>query len=276
MMEGYYSNPLNGVDFNVLRFDVAAPTVNPITTIPVSFAPKNPYLESNVDASRSIHFSPDTITSGEQGFVDGPFFMNETPFNMDSVNIITYLNNTEIWTLTNSTMVAHPFHIHDIEFFVLDINGNPPPPEYQGLKDVILVKPNDTLRFITKFITFSDPMVPYMFHCHLLHHEDEGMMGSFLVMDPNTIGINEVRLNNALVSIYPNPSNNIINIEFSGIENEEIIDISVFNMLGQTVHSESISNTNKLQISSYNWVKGLYNIRVNSKDKTTTNKLIIN
>lgn len=276
MMEGYYSNPLNGVDFNVLRFDIIPPTANAITTVPASFAPKNPYLESNANAFRTIHFSPDTITSGAQGFVDGPFLMNNTVFSMDSINIVSYLNNTEIWTLTNSTMVAHPFHIHDIEFFVLDINGNPPPPEYEGLKDVILVKPNDTVRFITKFITFSDPMVPYMFHCHLLHHEDEGMMGSFLVIDPNTIGINEVRLNNSLVSIYPNPSNNIINIEFSGIENEELIDISVFNMLGQTVHSESLSNTKKLQISSCNWAKGLYNIRVNSKNKMATNKILIN
>src|SRR5688572_26642383 len=97
---------------------------------------------NGVDAHRYLHFSPDTVLSGQQGYVDGPFFINNEMFDMDSINIITYLNNKEIWTLTNSTMVAHPFHIHDIEFFVLDINGSPPPPQYSGLKDVILVKPN--------------------------------------------------------------------------------------------------------------------------------------
>lgn len=274
MMEGYYSNPLNGVDFNVLRFDVAASTVNPITTIPTSFAPKNPYLESNVDASRSIHFSPDTITSGEQGFVDGPFFMNNTTFNMDSINIITYLNNTEIWTLTNSTMVAHPFHIHDIEFFVLDINGNPPPPEYGGLKDVILVKPNDTVRFITKFITFTDPMVPYMIHCHLLHHEDEGMMGSFLVLDPSTLGINETKLNNASVNIYPNPAKNSINISMESTDTFSPFDIKIYDLLGKVVYSET-SNKNNVIVNSSGWNSGLYIISIQQGKSNIHKKIII-
>lgn len=270
MMEGYYSNPLNGVDFNVLRFDVTVPTANPVTTISSSFAPKSPYLESNADVSRSIHFSADTTLSGMDAFANGPFLMNNTPFDMDSVNIVTYLNNTEIWTLTNSTMVAHPFHIHDIEFFVLDINGNPPPPEYQGLKDVILVKPNDTVRFITKFTTFADPMVPYMFHCHLLHHEDDGMMGAFLVVDTTASGINDFDYKGKDVFIYPNPTNSIINIE---LQDNDAFGLEIFDVTGRRVYSNIYKN-NKAQINLSDWQTGFYSIRIKQKDLILYKKII--
>ncbi len=269
--EGYYSNPLNGADFNVLRFDVIPQTVSPILTIPTTFAPKIPYLESSANAHRHLHFSPDTVLSGQQGKVDGPFFINNKLFHMDSVNIITYLNSTEVWKLSNSTMVAHPFHIHDIEFYVLDINGLPPPPQYQGLKDVILVQPKDTVRFITKFTTFTNPTIPYMYHCHLLHHEDEGMMGSFLVLDPATIGVNELDNNNNFVRIYPNPTNGIVNIT-----TENINELKIYNVLGELIYTENKISTNELQINTSLWSKGMYSIQLNNKNKLITKKLIIN
>lgn len=183
MGEGYYENLLNGADFSIVRFDVIAATSSPVTTIPASFAPLTPIPTSSATVTRQIHFSPDTVAWGLQSLVSGPFFINKKLFHMDSVNEVVHLNDIEIWTITNGTLVAHPFHIHDIQFFVVDINGEPPPPEYRGLKDVILVNPNDTVRFITKFTTFANGAVPYMYHCHLLMHEDDGMMGSFVVID---------------------------------------------------------------------------------------------
>ena len=271
MAEGYYANALNGANFNILRFDIVPQTINPILTIPTTFAPKIPYLESSANAHRHLHFSPDTVLSGQQGKVDGPFFINNKSFNMDSINIITYLNNTEVWKLSNGTMVAHPFHIHDIEFYVLDINGLPPPPQYQGLKDVILVQPKDTVRFITKFTTFTNPTVPYMYHCHLLHHEDEGMMGSFLVLDPATIGVNEIIVHESLVSIYPNPTNTIVNINAN-----EINSVIIYNTLGQVVFTENKFNANELQVNISQWSKGIYSIQVNTKGQLINKKLIVN
>ena len=134
---------------------------------------------------------------------------------MDSVNIITYLNNVEVWSLVNKTMVAHPFHIHDIQFLILDINGMPPPPELKGYKDVVLVRPNETVRFTTKFDHFASDSIPYMYHCHLLHHEDDGMMGSFLVLDttdtPNAISENATVDNN--LTVYQNFTENELTIK---------------------------------------------------------------
>ena len=273
IMEGYYSNTLNGSDFDVLRFDVAPPTASPVTTIPVAFAPKIPLAEASMDVARSIHFSADTVTSGIQGYVDGPFFMNNTPFDMDSINIVTYLNDVEIWTLTNSTMVAHPFHIHDIEFFVLDINGISPPLEYLGLKDVILVKPNDTVRFITQFTTFSDPAIPYMFHCHLLHHEDEGMMGAFLVIDPATIGIEEVS-NNVVVNVFPNPAKGSVTISLNGFDPNQPSAMKVTDAMGRIVLSDMF-NSNDHLINTSRWSAGVYIINLTQKNIRIHKKIII-
>ncbi len=271
--EGYYSNPLNGADFNVLRFDVIAQTVSPILTIPSTFAPKVPFLESSANAKRHLNFSPDTILSGQQGKVDGPFFINKKLFHMDTINIKTYLNNIEVWKLSNNTLVAHPFHIHDIEFFVLDINGLPPPPQYQGLKDVILVQPKDTVRFITKFTNFASPTVPYMYHCHLLHHEDEGMMGSFLVLDPNANGVTEIENENDYLTIYPNPSTTLVTIKVNGLEINSVL---IYNSLGELIYDENNLNSNSLQINTAKWSSGIYNVKVNTKNHLLNKKIIIN
>ncbi len=275
MAEGYYSNSLNGADFNVLRFDVVAQTANPVLTIPTTFAPKIPLLESSANVHRNFNFSPDTLFSGQQGKVDGPFFINNKSFNMDSISIKTYLNNTEVWKLSNNTMVAHPFHIHDIQFYVLDINGLPPPPQYQGLKDVILVQPKDTIRFITKFTNFADATVPYMYHCHLLHHEDEGMMGSFLVLDPNAIGIKELNNNQNDISIYPNPATDLVTINLKELKITQQLDMIVYDVFGKIIYSSKI-NSNFFNINTKNWQRGIYNISITQNNISTHKKLILN
>jgi len=272
MSEGYYENPLNGADFNILRFDVSPATVSPVTSVPVSFAPKIPIPETSAVRTRHIHFSADTAFSGPQGFVDGPFLMNNTPFHMDSINIVTELNDTEIWKLTNSTLVAHPFHIHDIEFYVLDINGNPPPPQYQGLKDVILVQPGDTVRFITQFTTFANWTVPYMFHCHLLHHEDDGMMGTFLVVDSSTIGIHETLNITGNVCVYPNPATGKLYVNIKNNTQDVLMQLN--NMMGEKVwHAQTREEHN--EIVTGNLVPGLYILQVKTGNEITNKKIII-
>ena len=269
MGEGYYSNPLNGVDFNVLRFDIISPTTSPVTTIPANFAPKIPLLEANADEFRTLIFEADTVMGmGQIAQVDGPFMINNEYFHMDSINITVNLNSTEVWSLINTTLVAHPFHIHDIQFFILDINGNPPPPQYEGLKDVILVEPGDTVRFITQFITFSDFFVPYMYHCHLLHHEDEGMMGSFLVIDTTQLEIDE-HTGEPQIFIYPNPASYFFTIETSSKSGQ----LKVYNLQGEIVHQqELIENSSSV---SADWAPGIYLIELTTKRSIIRRKIII-
>ena len=269
IMEGYYTNFLNGVDFNVLQFNVVTQTPNPITSIPANFASKTPISETTVDVYRDIRLVPDTQFSTTQSLVDGPFFINDVAFHMDSINIVVNLNDTEIWTLTNETMVAHPFHIHDIEFFVLDINGNPPPAEYQGLKDVILVMPDDTVRFITKFTTFADEMTPYMYHCHLLHHEDEGMMGTFLVVDP-AASISEKKQNSS-IKLFPNPFDSELKIE---VNKNVSYELKITDLLGNLILTREVIGNSKLDLEFLK--NGIYFLELKNGKEILVEKIIKN
>ena len=78
-------------------------------------------------------------------------------------------------------MMAHPFHVHDVQFRVIDRNGQPPPQHEMGLKDTVLLLPRERVRLLLSFKDFADPDTPYMYHCHILEHEDAGMMGQFVI-----------------------------------------------------------------------------------------------
>jgi FtsP/CotA-like multicopper oxidase with cupredoxin domain len=92
------------------------------------------------------------------------------------------LGSVDIWAIENPSPLAHPFHIHGVQFRVLDRDGEPPLPHERGLKDTVLVDPQSMVRVIAEFADFADPRRPYMYHCHNLEHEDAGMMGQFLVV----------------------------------------------------------------------------------------------
>jgi blue copper oxidase len=278
MQDGYYQNRLNGLDFNLIRFDVIAQTTNPVTTIPVSFAPIQKIPAALVNETRTITFYPDTITSGKQAYVDGPFLLNNKMFNMDSVNTISYLNNVEIWNLVNKTMVAHPFHIHDIQFFILDINGKLPPPPLSGYKDVVVVQPAETVRFITRFDDFADDSIPYMYHCHLLHHEDDGMMGAFLVLDTTgtPTAIDEIPIASNSMSVYQNFTENEITIKTHSQRNSasEIFIVDILGKRQKDVFRGSLSpGENAFKLNIGNFKKGTYFV-VWSGDKMQCKKII--
>ena len=104
---------------------------------------------------------------------------------MDAARVdeIVKVGDTEIWELTNNSPIYHPFHIHGVQFLVLDRDGREPPAYEQGWKDTVMVLPEETVRVIMQFKEYSDSTLPYMFHCHILEHEDMGMMGQFVVVE---------------------------------------------------------------------------------------------
>lgn len=123
------------------------------------------------------------------------FTIDSSTFDMMSINDTVCVNAKEIWTIRNESPVAHPFHIHKIQFRVLDIVdslGNEIDLVEHGLngpKDDVLVYPGWTLRFLGYFNDYPSPILPtngYMYHCHILTHEDSiggGMMQQFVVTD---------------------------------------------------------------------------------------------
>jgi bilirubin oxidase len=261
---GYSDNPLNGSDFTVLQINVVAPTSNPVAAIPTALITNSPYLESNANATRNLLFQPAQM--GPNGMLNGPFEINGQIFDMEIINFEIPLNNTEVWELTNQTAIAHPFHIHDVQFYILEINGNPPPANMQGRKDVVLVPPMfGTVRFITKFEDFADENTPYMYHCHMLSHEDDGMMGQFLVVD-NATSINE--LNENAIILYPNPVDHLVRLQ--GLPP---CVIQLFNASGQLImERKSISRVEQFNLTEL--AIGVYYFHIITPNENHTYKVI--
>ena len=110
--------------------------------------------------------------------------INGDEMDLDRVDEVVTVDTTEVWEVRNTDGNPHSFHPHLVHFAVLDIDGDPPPPELAGWKDTIYVPPNTTIRIVARFDDHADPTTPYMFHCHVLAHEDDGMMGQFVVVEP--------------------------------------------------------------------------------------------
>jgi blue copper oxidase len=102
--------------------------------------------------------------------------INGRPFDMTRIDERLRLGDTEIWEVS-AQMMAHPFHVHGVHFEVLSRGGRRPDILDQGLRDTVLVQEPVEL-----LVHFTQPavQVPFMYHCHILEHEDNGMMGQYL------------------------------------------------------------------------------------------------
>ena len=98
--------------------------------------------------------------------------INGRHMDMSRVDITSKLGATEIWKIENIVGMDHPFHLHGFQFQVIERNGKPEP--YRSWKDAVNVPKHETVRFIVRFDDFPGK---WMFHCHILNHEDMGMMG---------------------------------------------------------------------------------------------------
>lgn len=105
----------------------------------------------------------------------------------DRIDATVAAGSTEIWEIIGEAG-EHNFHIHGVQFQVLDIDGAPPPPHLRGWKDTVDIATGSTVRLIVPFGSDADPDVPYMYHCHKLRHEDLGMMGQFVVVADDDSG----------------------------------------------------------------------------------------
>ncbi len=107
--------------------------------------------------------------------------INTQPMNMGVINERIKKGDLELWTIT-AEMMPHPFHVHGVSFQILTHNGQLPAEEDRGWKDTVIVTAEPT-EIIMRFNHTATDEFPYMFHCHILEHEDAGMMGQLTVLD---------------------------------------------------------------------------------------------
>ncbi len=106
------------------------------------------------------------------------FFINDKVFDEHRTDVAVKLGDTEEWTILNRDSQYHDFHIHQTGFLVTEVNGVPA--HFDGLRDTFSVpsvrngKPGEA----KLIIPFTDPEIVgrFVFHCHVVKHEDKGMM----------------------------------------------------------------------------------------------------
>ncbi|HHJ35125.1 MAG TPA: hypothetical protein ENJ87_05110 [Gammaproteobacteria bacterium] len=176
----------NGMRMDIMRFDVTTQAVDDVTlyTALPAAADINTQRLTAADATRTRNFVMSMAMGGASSGMSGgmTFVINGKVFDIDRIDEIVSLaeGDTEIWRISNMSPMAHPFHAHAIQWQILSRNGIAATGVDLGWKDTVLVQPGETVNFIGRF----DPAVnigDYMYHCHILEHEDAGMMGYFRI-----------------------------------------------------------------------------------------------
>ncbi|MBV6478400.1 MAG: Cell division protein FtsP [Ignavibacteria bacterium] len=162
-----------GVEMNLMRIDITG-SVSSGGVIPAVMPPINYYNPSDVQTVREFVLS---MTSAGMNM----HRMNGLTFDINRIDWETPLNSLEEWKIINTTNNYHPMHSHSAMFQVYSRNGSTDlPPGDKGWKDTVLVNPFETVRTLIKF---SDYTGIYLYHCHTLEHEDDGMMLNFKIID---------------------------------------------------------------------------------------------
>jgi FtsP/CotA-like multicopper oxidase with cupredoxin domain len=163
--------------------------VSPVnTTLYNSLANLTPAAQRNLYFSEVLQNpadpnSPTTFYITEEGQTPAIFTMDQQP------NIVVHAGTVEDWTIENRAQEDHIFHIHQLHFQVLAIDGQPVnDPALRDTMDIPYWSGSGPYHSITVRMDFSDPNVvgTFVYHCHILEHEDGGMMGEIQVLPPGS------------------------------------------------------------------------------------------
>jgi len=180
--------------FELLEFRVSARPAADASELPSSLIALPRIEESTAVATRRLtldeSLSPVAESTG--------MLLNKTPWHMP-VTESPRLGSTEIWELVNLTDDTHPIHLHLVRFQILDRRrfdvfsyvsasqvrftgpATAPAPEEAGWKDTVRADPKMVTRIIVRFEGYTGR---YVWHCHLLEHEDNEMMRPYEVIAP--------------------------------------------------------------------------------------------
>lgn len=109
----------------------------------------------------------------------GVMGINGKSYDMGRIDAQLKLGETELWRVS-APMMTHPFHVHGCSFQVVSRGGQAVDPATEGHKDVVAVDARG-VEILVRVDQKADKATPFMFHCHILEHEDAGMMGQFTV-----------------------------------------------------------------------------------------------
>ena len=186
----------NGYRFEAMQFTVSHALTETNAELPKTLTSIDWLPEK--EAIKTRYFTMETMSmgGGRMGMMGmrgrgmmggGRLTINGKNMDINRIDEKVQLGSTEIWEINNRSAMMmslpHSMHLHDVQFQILDRDGTPPPPHERGRKDTVLIQPGETVRIISRFEDYTGI---YMYHCHLLEHEDNGMMGQFEVVSKAT------------------------------------------------------------------------------------------
>ena len=173
----------NAAPLDVMSFDIGDTAATGPTRLPASLPSELPDLGApartrefmlNVHAGSMMGSMVNNLI-GRDSQIMG---INGQSFDMGRIDLSIPMGETELWRI-NADMMVHPFHVHGASFQVLKMGGRAIDPARIGLKDVVHVE--GITEILIRFDKRAETEAPFMYHCHILEHEDAGMMGQFTV-----------------------------------------------------------------------------------------------
>lgn len=165
-------------------------TLNVDTTLPAHTTPLPATLTtivrptpSDIVRTRDFILDMDHDGGGHQQHGDHAVMdmtINGAAMDMAVINERVEKGVWERWRI-RSNQGAHPFHVHGCSFLIDRMEGAAAPPDQQGWKDTVVLDDDDWSEILVRFDYRATEQYPYMYHCHILEHEDRGMMGQFTV-----------------------------------------------------------------------------------------------
>lgn len=130
------------------------------------------------EARKRVVFSEKMSMAG--GKHEMKFLVNGNLFDMKRIDLVSKINQVELWEIANESDMDHPFHIHGTQFQVIEreIEAKVTAEPYRAWRDTVNLKSRETVRIklVQRFKGIR------MFHCHILEHEGAGMMGQLKVV----------------------------------------------------------------------------------------------
>jgi spore coat protein A len=261
----------------------------PIVPLQTTLAPRKLILFETEDEYERLMPILGTVDDGILGFREE---LTENPA----------LNSTEVWEMYNETMDAHPIHLHLVSMQLIsrqkftarvnEENGKPtnirligqpqyPGPDERGWKDTWVMLPGEVTKVIAKF----DRPGLYVWHCHILSHEEHDMMRPFFVGEVNNPLVNrpaeaiKEKVESELqLKVMPNPFSNYVTIQFNLLKTEKI-SVNLYDAKGSLVkkvfEGEKQPGLQRISIDGSSLSNGIYYCEILVNDQRIARKLVL-
>jgi spore coat protein A len=159
----------------LMQFRVRTKTSDSTKT-PISLMP-TPKISAPAKVSKTWKFDiQHNLTTGKSYWT-----VNGRMFDPSRADYRVPLGSTQTWKLVNNSKTTHFIHIHEEQWHTISRDGSKPPPWEKGLQDTWKLNPGEVVKVAAHF---TDHTGLFMIHCHMLDHEDHGLMAQFRVYKP--------------------------------------------------------------------------------------------